>query len=325
MNVPLAGRPHQASPWHAGEIAMQQRAGSAEALAAAGPRVVRAEMPQQHRDFFAQLPFIVLGAADAQGQPWATLIAGDPGFVEPTAVDRLRVHALPGDGDPLLGALHERQPVGLLGIQPHTRRRNRANGVIRSLGEAGFALQVTQSFGNCPQYIQSREFERATADTPAVEDGTVLAGHAAALVRGADTFFVATQALTGEVSGGADVSHRGGRAGFVYIDEGGTRLSWPDFAGNRFFNTLGNLMLDPRAGLVFVDFASGDLLHVAGRAEIEWDGADLRAFEGAQRLVRLRIERWRLRRGAFPLRSGGHEDSPTLARTGNWPDVSAKA
>lgn len=65
----LPGWPHEAPPWHAGERALQERAGSAETLAEVGWRVVRAEMPQQHRDFFAQLPFIVLGAADALGQP----------------------------------------------------------------------------------------------------------------------------------------------------------------------------------------------------------------------------------------------------------------
>lgn len=298
---------------------MQLRAGSAAALAEAGRRVVRAQMPQQHRDFFAQLPFIVLGAADASGQPWATLLAGEPGFVTAPADDRLLVRSLPLAGDPLHGALHDGQPVGLLGIQPHTRRRNRANGEIRSLGESGFALQVRQSFGNCPQYIQSRAFERAAVEPAPAEEGTVLQGRAAALVQAADTFFIATQALTGEVSGGADVSHRGGRPGFVRVDEGGMRLSWPDFAGNRFFNTLGNLTLDPRAGLVFADFASGDLLHVAGRATVEWSGPELAAFEGAQRLVRLRVERWRLRRGAFALRGALQSYSPVLEGTGHWP------
>jgi uncharacterized protein len=311
--------PHEAPPWHAGERALQQRAGSAEALAEAGRRIVRAEMPQQHRDFYAQLPFIVMGAADAQGQPWATLLAGAPGFVRATAVDRLQLRALPGPGDPLHGALHEGQAVALLGIEPHTRRRNRVNGAISSLGDSGFALQVQQSFGNCPQYIQSRELQPVATGATLVEQGTALQGRAAELVRSADTFFIATQALTGEVSGGADVSHRGGKPGFVRIDGGGARLSWPDFAGNRFFNTLGNLALDPRAGLVFADFASGDLLHVAGRAEIVWSGAELEAFEGAQRLVQLRVESWRLRPGAFPLRGALRDYSPTLERTGTWP------
>ena len=150
------------------------------------------------------------------------------------------------------------------------RRRNRANGTVRSLGDSGFALQVQQSFGNCPQYIQSREFERgALQDVPA-EHGTALAGRAAELVRRADTFFIATQALTGEVSGGADVSHRGGKPGFVRVDAGGMRLSWPDFAGNGFFNTLGNLALDARAGLVFVDFDMPDMngLEVVSEAKL---------------------------------------------------------
>ena len=315
----LPGWPHEAPPWHAGERAMQLRAGSAAALAEAGRRVIRAEMPQQHRDFFAQLPFIVLGAADAAGQPWATLLAGEPGFVWPTAPDRLQLRALPGPGDPLHGALHEGQPVALLGIQPQARRRNRANGEIRSIGDSGFALQVQQSFGNCPQYIQSRELQRVAVDAPSAEEGAALTGRAAEMVRAADTFFIATQALTGEVSGGADVSHRGGKPGFVRVDEGGTRLSWPDFSGNSFFNTLGNLALDPRAGLVFVDFASGDLLHVAGSAEVVWNGADLGAVAGAMRVVHLRVERWHLRRGAFPLRGALREYSPVLERTGTWP------
>jgi len=295
--------PHGASPWHAGEQALQQRAGSAELLAEAGHRIMRAEMPQQHRDFFGQLPFIVLGAADAQGQPWATLLAGEPGFVKATAVDRLQLRALPQPGDPLHGALHEGQAVALLGIEPHTRRRNRANGDIGSLGDSGFSVQVRQSFGNCPQYIQRRELEPVPGDGMAAEQGTALQGRAEEMVRAADTFFVATQALTGEVSGGADVSHRGGKAGFVRVHEGGALLSWPEFAGNRFFNTLGNLALDPRAGLVFVDFEQGDVLHVAGVAEVVWQGEELARFEGAQRLLKLQVRQWVLRRGAWPWRT----------------------
>lgn len=318
MNAPLPGWPHAASPWHAGEQAMQQRAGSAAGLAEAGRRVIRAEMPQQHRDFFEQLPFIVLGAADGAGQPWATLLAGAPGFVHPTAPDRLQLRALPGPGDPLHGALHEGAAVALLGIQPHSRRRNRANGTVRSLGDSGFALQVAQSFGNCPQYIQGRELQAADAAPGDVQEGGALEGRAAAMVRAADTFFVATQALTGELSGGADVSHRGGRPGFVRVDEGGRRLSWPDFSGNGFFNTLGNLVLDPRAGLVFVDFENGDLLHVAGRARIDWDGADVAAVAGALRVIHVDVERWRLRPAAFPLRGALRDESPVLARTGTW-------
>ena len=311
--------PHEASPWHRGEQALQQRAGSAELLAEAGRRIVRADMPLQHRDFFEQLPFVVLGSADAEGQPWATLLASEPGFVKATAVDRLHLRALPEPGDPLHGALHPGQAVALLGIEPRTRRRNRANGDIGAVGDSGFALQVRQSFGNCPQYIQQRELARVSAAGTAAEQGTQLHGRAEDMVRAADTFFIASQALTGDVSGGADVSHRGGKPGFVRVHQDGGLLSWPDFAGNRFFNTLGNLVLDPRAGLAFADFGNGDVLHVAGRAELVWGGAEIEGIQGAQRIVRLQVNRWLLRRGAFPLRGALRELSPTLDKTGTWP------
>ncbi|MBZ4358990.1 pyridoxamine 5'-phosphate oxidase family protein, partial [Mycobacterium tuberculosis] len=80
------------------------------------------------------------------------------------------------------------------------------------------------------------------------------------------------------------VSHRGGMPGFVRVDDART-LTTPDFSGNRFFNTLGNLQHDPRAGLLFVDFDNGDLLYVAARAEIVWDGPLVASFDGAQRVV----------------------------------------
>ncbi|WP_195847219.1 pyridoxamine 5'-phosphate oxidase family protein, partial [Bordetella pertussis] len=67
-------------PWHGGELAMQERAGARERMAQLGPRVIRDYMPQQHRDFFAQLPFMLLATVDAQGDPWASVLEGPPGF-----------------------------------------------------------------------------------------------------------------------------------------------------------------------------------------------------------------------------------------------------
>ena len=54
--------------------------------------------------------------------------------------------------------------IGLLGIELHSRRRNRMNGVVSAIDETGFEVQVKQSFGNCPQYIQSRMFELVEFD-----------------------------------------------------------------------------------------------------------------------------------------------------------------
>ena len=109
-------------------------------------------------------------------------------------------------------------------------------------------------------------------------------------IEAADTFFVASAARTDEANGGVDVSHRGGPPGFVRVD--GNTLTIPDYRGNRYFNTLGNFVSNPRAALLFVDFAAGDLLHVQGAVEMAWD----------ERLWRVQIERVVRRRAAVPLR-----------------------
>jgi predicted pyridoxine 5'-phosphate oxidase superfamily flavin-nucleotide-binding protein len=124
-----------------------------------------------------------------------------------------------------------------------------------------------------------------------------LSDDARTMVAGADTFFIATTG--GDY--GVDVSHRGGPAGFVSID--GDSLSVPDYQGNRYFNTLGNLLLDERAALLFVGFDSGDVLELRGRARVEWDTrASVAGQEGPGRRWRFQVERGSLQRGALPLR-----------------------
>jgi len=315
-----------AAPFHAGERALQTLAGSREVMAAAGSRVIRDFMPDQHREFFAQLPFLVVGSMDAQLQPWASVLAAPPGFAHSPDATHLRIDALPMADDPLSTQLVQGASLGLLGIQPHTRRRNRMNGNVEAIDAAGFLVEVQQSFGNCPKYIQAREplFAAGQPAAPAQRlDG--LDDAARALIARADTFFIASafpqHAADGDeadpAAQGVDVSHRGGLPGFVRVGEDGV-LTVPDFTGNRFFNTLGNLSVHPRAGLLFIDFESGHLLHLTATAEIVWDGPEVAAFEGAERLLRLRVEQVLRRPGALPLRWGGAEVSPHLARTGRW-------
>ena len=296
--------PHAEPPFHEGEQAIQARLGVAARMAEVGRRVIRGQMPGQHREFFEQLPFVVLGAADSGGQPWATLLSGPPGFVRSPGDRHLHLAALPAPEDPLAPLLAPGQALGLLGIEPATRRRNRANGVVAALRPGGFEFEITQSFGNCPRHIHPRRLEPAdpTPGPAATQRSDRLAARQVDLVRTADTFFLATQALPDRASGGSDVSHRGGEAGFVSVAEDGRSLWWPDFPGNQFFNSLGNLQLQPRCGLVFCDFARGDLLHLAGRAEILWDRPTRTGTVEAERLVRLDIDEVWFRPGAFGLR-----------------------
>lgn len=308
--------------FHSGERAVQARVGAAERMARVGDRAIRRYMPEQHREFFTLLPFVLVGSIDSTGQPWASVLAGAPGFVNSPDPGTLYVRATPTAGDPLGQNLRIGAQVGILGLQPHTRRRNRANGVVSRVGDDGFAVRVTQSFGNCPKYVQARE-ARYLGQAPAThfESSSALSAAARRLIRGADTFFIATahpDAIRGGTpTHGVDVSHRGGRPGFVGIDGHG-RLVVPDYVGNFFFNTLGNLEVHPFAGLLFMDYDSGNLLSLATTVSLIWDGPQVEAFAAAQRLLHFSPREIRLAPAALPLRWGPTELSPHLPGTGVW-------
>lgn len=237
--------------FHRGELAAQRLAG-----VTGNGGAIRAFMPDQHRIFFEALPFVVAATVDHDGAPRAGVLHGAPGFIRSPDPVTLEVTC----PSPLVPG----RPAGLLGIDFATRRRNRANGVVRSNAAGHLVLDVLESFGNCPQHITTRDVK---ALAPRLLSSSTVAGldrRARALVEQADTLFVAT-------SGGAhgvDISHRGGPPGFARID--GDCLVIPDFKGNRYFNTLGNMLIDDRVALLFIDFAQGDVLELRGRAAINW-------------------------------------------------------
>ena len=300
--------------FHADELTAQARAGVNTRSGG-----IRNFMLDQHRTFFASLPYLFVATTDAEGGPLATLLEGDPGFVHSPDPVTLRVRALPRPDDPAADTLRIGDDVGILGIELPTRRRNRANGVIAELDASGFTVSVRQSFGNCPQYIQRRDMSRTNV-APArmraferLEDNDALA-----LIARADTFFVASRSRADAgTAGGADISHRGGRPGFVRVR--GDTLSIPDFRGNRFFNTLGNLIGEPRASLLFVDFESGDVLQLQGLVTIDWDASLAKEYQGAERVWHFSVRRGWYRMHAAALRGTLVEYAPTTLRTGTWP------
>lgn len=297
-------------PFHAGELAAQARAG---VRLTGAP--IRDFLTEQHRQFFPLLPFLPVALPGADGGPVATILTGAPGFVSSPDPRHLRIAALPDPADPVAASLRPGAAIGALGIDLATRRRNRANGTVEAVDGGGFTVAVTQSFGNCPQYIQGRLVETAVREAAPAEKLTRLDAEAIRLVTAADTFFVASgSGERGQQAAGLDMSHRGGRPGFVRVE--GDTLVVPDFHGNFYFNTLGNFLLDPRAALLFVDFATGDLLQLAGLAEVDWAATD--AVAGAERIWRLHVVRGWRRRGAVPLRWTFRDYAPTTERTGVW-------
>lgn len=292
----------QHSPFHAGELEAQRRASAGDVASWAGG-FIRDHMPDQHRAFFASLPFLVIAGGDSEGWPWVTIIEGPEGFVSAPDKRRLSVAARLPLQDPLAATFAPGAEIGALGIELATRRRNRLNGLIRA-DNAGFAIEVRQSFGNCPQYIHERIWHR----TEPITEGRArisrgLAPDQQARIAASDTFFVGSGYSAGRdrPSDGYDASHRGGPPGFVRVADGGTVLRIPDYAGNNYFNTIGNLICDPRISLLFVDFETGGLLHIAGRARVDWapdDGHD----PNARRMIEVAVEKVIDRPAALTLR-----------------------
>lgn len=287
--------------FHAGELEAQRWAGVGD-VAAAAAGFIRDRMPEQHRAFFASLPFLVVASGDETGQPWVSMMEGPEGFATSPNPRQLRLAASLDRADPLAATLASGNKIGMLGIALDSRRRNRLNGFLRPEG-TGYVVDVHQSFGNCPQYIHAREWRRVDArQAPPARHFDRLQPSQEAWIAAADTLFIGSGvgADGGGTAGGFDASHRGGEPGFVQIATDGS-LQIPDYPGNNFFNTIGNLIRDPKVGLLFVSFETGSLLHIAGRAQIEWDAAGSDDPQ-ARRMIRVAIDRVVERQSALSLR-----------------------
>jgi hypothetical protein len=262
------------APFHTGELRAQHLAGQV-----ALGHAIREAMPDQHRMFFEALPFVLFASTDAAGAPKAEVLHGAPGFIRSPDAQTLELACVT---DVQAGA-----KFGLLGIDFATRRRNRANGVVISNVRGVLVLELNESFGNCPKYITQRIVGVAPRVAQAPLAFVGVADAAREMVAAADTFFVATSG--GEH--GLDISHRGGARGFARIE--GDTLVIPDLSGNRYFNTLGNLLLDARATLLFIGFTSGDVLTLHGEVTIDWPLREWRFHCHGGTLVRAAVPlRW---------------------------------
>ncbi len=310
------------SPFHKGEQALQKLYGVRDQLESFARGVIREYLPMQHREFYAQLPLVNLGTIDDKGRIWCSVMVGKPGFTASPNDKLLTIAGKPLAGDPLNETLVPGRYIGFLGLELHTQRRNRMSGRVGEVSEAGFSIDVIQTFGNCRQFIQSRQFsynEKAPSAEPVVERGNTLSDKAKALIKKADTLFIATAYgdQADDLTHGADVSHRGGKPGFVRVDND-TSITWPDFRGNFHFNTLGNLMLNPLAGIVFIDYEKGDMLYVTGKVHVIWDDPEIATFAGAERLMQFTLDEAIFVEGSLPISYQFNGYSPSLRRTGVW-------
>jgi uncharacterized protein len=255
--------------FHAGEVAVQRRAGTREEAERLSPMLDQAELRGGIVAFLADRTFAVITARDADGRLWSSPLTGPAGFLEAVTPTTLSIHARLQEGDPL-HRLPAGQQAGLVVVEFATRRRVRVNGTLTIAGGGALAIDVEQAYGNCPQYIHQRILapgDPGQRDPGDVRRGAGLSPADAELISGADTFFLGTT----NPESGSDTSHRGGRPGFVRVDGG--RLWWPDYPGNNLFNSFGNLAVDPEASLLFFDFDTGRTLQLSGTAEVDWAAA----------------------------------------------------
>lgn len=272
--------------YHEGELAVQARVGvGGDGLGA--QEMYRPAMAQGVQHFLAAQQLAVVATLDKDGRPWASLRSGEPGFLRALDEHTLEIGGYSHPDDPLLANLAKPGPAGVLAMNLAARQRIRLNGDARMDSAGSVIVSLNQVYGNCPQYIQAREVHgEREARSNESRRAERLDDRLRGWLESADTFFLATA----HPGSGVDASHRGGKPGFVRVDND-NRFVFPDYAGNNMFNSLGNIASYPRAGLLFPDFESGATLQITGAAGIIWEGPQIAEFRGARRLVTIDIEK----------------------------------
>ncbi len=298
--------------FHDGEILLQNEVGVRAQMEVAAKHLMRDFMIDEHRKFFEGLEYIFLGTATKDDTPRASLLTGPKGFVSSADPTILSIH--PGHANQMseLTDLGVGDAVGVLGLDLSNRRRNRMHGRVSAISAGKIDIKVTQSYGNCPKYINTREISERLDPVvdQSIHHSETLNSSDAALIKAADTVFISSYIRDGSGAAyeGADISHRGGQAGFVTL-EGTNTLIIPDYKGNNLFNTFGNLLLNPTAALLFIGFETGDQLHLTGQTSLVKEASEVSAYPGALRLLRIDIETVERKNATISLRWNYNETS----------------
>ncbi|KAL8800100.1 MAG: hypothetical protein Q9182_005412 [Xanthomendoza sp. 2 TL-2023] len=176
-------------------------------------------------------------------------------------------------------------------------------GSVSSVG-----MQLT-STGNCPKYLNKKRISAVAPQPTLVSSNLPLPVEAIDLLAKADIFFITTS------HGGSTLgtNNRGGCSGFCRVmknDDSGTILLYPEYSGNRLYQTLGNLQTTPKAGIVIPDFDSGDVLYLTGTTEILVGQEAATLLPRSNLAVKVRIHEARLIHDSLAFRGQSGEPSP---------------
>ena len=258
--------------YHQGELEAQAITGESNTGERNG-RIITNNVIPGAVNFIEKQPFFIASSLNQKGEIVASVIAGDGGFVKildesSLQVDRSLINSSPYD--PLWSNIVSGSKLGMLFIEPSSRRRFRVNGEVQTSGDQ-VIISIDQAYPNCPKYIQQRHVLRteklAYQELP--ESSFSLTACLIDMILKADTFFVGSANEAGDL----DASHRGGSPGFITVEADGSLLI-PDYPGNSMYNTFGNFIQNPKAGLLFIDFENHKTLQLTGTAQIIWNAND---------------------------------------------------
>jgi NAD(P)H-flavin reductase/predicted pyridoxine 5'-phosphate oxidase superfamily flavin-nucleotide-binding protein len=321
-----------AQPWHQGEHKMHQLMKVPE-----NDNPTTGALTQQAAFMLQRAPLLALGTLDAESRPWTTLWGGESGFSRPLGGDMVGIRAdVDMEFDPVVESLvaKERRAngdivksegkgamVGGLTIDLMTRKRVKIYGRMvagavsepeddsMGIGDMQLVCKVEQSLGNCPKYLNKKDIRPAPARPKLLSKSPVLSAEGRSIIEKADLFFISSSNSNDDM----DTNHRGGPPGFVRIisnNEDGAEIIYPEYSGNRLYQTLGNLMVTPLAGIVVPDFDTGDVLYITGVTTvlIGKDAAEL--LPHSNLAVKIKVTEARFVSQGLPFRGIPDELSP---------------
>lgn len=282
-------------------------------------------------------PLLTLGTLDKQGRPWTTIIGGEPSCMRPMGRSIIAVKSLVDlKYDPVVEILRDLQAqdeengsiIGGLPIDLASRNRVKLSGRLISgrhgleihrlndhdgVGEVRLMISVENSLGNCPKYLNKKKIIPALPKPVMISDSIPLPDIAVRLLAKADMFFISSS-TSNDSRRSVGTNHRGGPPGFVRVlhneASNGTALVFPEYSGNRLYQTLGNLHLYPRAGLCFPDFDTQDVLYVTGITEIIAGKEAASLLPRSNLVVKVTVTAARFVQGSLPFRGLQAELSP---------------
>ncbi|RFU36294.1 hypothetical protein B7463_g97, partial [Scytalidium lignicola] len=274
-------------PWHKGEKKMHSILHISDQMNSTSPF-----LSPGAGHLVRHAPLLALGVVDAQNRPWTSIWGGSSGFAAPVAESTIGISTtVDSKYDPvvqtLLGksadgdVIHPKgkgEMVGGLTIDLESRSRVKLYGRMKAgvltrdpkkdgVGEAQLLVRIDESLGNCPKYLNKKHIIPAIPTPQLISDSPQLPPQAISLLEKADLFFISSSHGKRDM----DTNHRGGPPGLVRVvsnESEGAVIVYPEYSGNRLYQTLGNLRATPLAGLAVPDFDTGDVLYLTGKTEI---------------------------------------------------------